>query len=80
MKTVPEALRLAERLRPELTTVLRIDAEHAGDELCRLYYVNMNLLAALKEVASGTYDTWTEGYRAQQIARAAIANATGGTE
>lgn len=34
------------------------------------------MLSALQEIASGTYDTWTEGYRAQQIAIAAIAKAT----
>ena len=38
--------------------------------------VNAELLEALKEIAGGTYDTWSEGYRAQQIAVAAIAKAT----
>ena len=42
-------------------------------ELRRLHEVNQELLAALKEISSGTYDTWSEGYRAQQIAIASLA-------
>ena len=45
----------------------------------RLIAAAPDLLEALRDIASGTYDTWTEGYRAQQIARAAIAKATGAT-
>jgi len=31
------------------------------------------LLSAHKDIASETYDTWTNGYRAQQISLSAIA-------
>lgn len=39
----------------------------------------MGLLSALQVIADGTYDTWTNGYQAQQIAITAIAKATGET-
>jgi len=38
------------------------------------------LLSALEEIEAGTYDKWSEGYRAQQIAKAALAEATGETK
>ena len=38
---------------------------------------NAKLLEALKEIASETYDEWTNGAKAQRIAKAAIAKATG---
>ena len=42
-----------------------------------LHDVNQELLEALKEIASETYDEWTNGAKAQRIAQAAIAKATG---
>ena len=76
----PEPLRLAEQLemsatnadmgrRPSRTDTRRL----AASELRRLHEVNQELLEALKEISSGTYDTWSEGYRAQQIAIASLA-------
>ena len=39
--------------------------------------INAEMLEALKEIASETYDEWTNGAKAQRIAAAAIAKATG---
>jgi len=47
------------------------------DSNARLIAAAPDLLEALREIESGTYDKWSEGYRAMQIARAAIAKATG---
>jgi hypothetical protein len=49
----------------------------ACQEILRLEQVNAELLEALKEIASETYDEWTNGAKAQRIAEAAIAKATG---
>ena len=43
----------------------------------RLIAAAPELLEALKEIASETYDEWTNGAKAQRIAEAAIAKATG---
>jgi len=42
----------------------------------RLIAAAPDLLDALREIEAGTYDKWTNGYHAQQVARAAIAKAT----
>lgn len=46
----------------------------------RLIAAAPDLLAALQEIAEGTYDKWTNGYHAQQVAITAIAKATGGAQ
>lgn len=44
----------------------------------RLEFVNRELMSALIQIEDEVYDTWTNGYKAQQIARAAISRATKG--
>ena len=51
--TQPEALRLADRLHHEQPTVLRIDAEHAGEELRRQHARIAELEAQLEAVGAG---------------------------
>lgn len=41
---------LISKLHHELPTILRIDAEHAGEELERLYKENKELISALKDM------------------------------
>ena len=52
-KTQPWALMLADRLHHEQHTVLRIDAEHAGEELRRQYARIAELEAQLEAVGAG---------------------------
>ena len=55
--------------------VLR-DAVHSCGPTCsKAGCINRRLRDALKDIESGTYDTWSEGYRAQQIAHAALQGA-----
>ena len=65
------------------TTVILLDGQafrvRNGFDECqqKIMAEEPDMLSALREIASGTYDIWTEGYRAQQIAIAAIAKALG---
>lgn len=81
MSIQPEALRLADRLglikNGSASQAVYEDIEAAEAELRRLQSQRDALLDALIKIEDGTYDTWTEGYRAQQISHSAIAKATG---
>jgi uncharacterized coiled-coil DUF342 family protein len=69
-----EYQREADKLAME-NKVLR-DAVHSCGPTCsKAGCINRRLRDALKDIESGTYDTWSEGYRAQQIAHAALQGA-----
>jgi len=74
----PEAVRLArllDRLADEGPNWPAL--ESAAAELRHLHAVNTELLEALRSIANGTYDPWTNGATAQWIAENAITKATG---
>lgn len=77
-----KAVQIAEKLSHDLPTILRIDAEAAGDELRRIEAVNRELLEALQGMASVWVSTcssngWSPEHMSQYTAaRAAIAKAT----
>lgn len=81
MSTQPKALRLADALEDSLEDYsgsslprrCQSIADEAATELRRLHALNQEVLAALKQIASGQY---VEGEE-QEIARAAIIKATG---
>lgn len=68
-KQQPEALRMAAVLESFQS---QWEKEKSA-ELRRLHQVNQELVEALEEIASETYDEWTNGARAQRIAEAALA-------
>jgi hypothetical protein len=86
MSEKPEALRLAENLEnpwhglmvssrllpgvdPLIVGGLRLDA---AAELRRQHADNERLRGLLREIADETYDSWTNGARAQRIAESAL--------
>ena len=76
-----KAIQIADKLLPELSTILRIDAEAAGDELRRLDAVNRELLETLIMVRDADDDAIMDCIsRMPELARAkvdaAIAKAT----
>ncbi len=72
MSEKPEALRLAEELDAASLGIRACLESLSAAELRRQHADNERLRGLLREIADETYDSWTNGARAQRIAESAL--------